>query len=89
MAGLETRWKAVLKQLQKLEVDTRQARGEARTRLRKLDRQTRRFVERTLRDAEPRVRQAMREATRIGRGLRAGVQAGTAAYRASGRKRPK
>jgi hypothetical protein len=89
MAGLETRWKAVLKQLNQLEVDTRHARGEARARLLKLDRQTRRFIERTLRDAEPRVRQAMREATRIGRGLRAGVQAGAAAYRSSGRKRPK
>ena len=89
MPGLETQWKTLLKQLKQLEVDTRKARGEARTRLKKLDRQTRKFVERTLRDAEPHMRQAMREAARIGRGLRAGMAAGAAAYRASTRKRAK
>jgi hypothetical protein len=87
MPGLETQWKTLVKQLKKLEVDTRKARGEARARLRKLNRQTRKVVERTLRDAEPRVRQALQEAARIGRGLRAGVQAGAAAYRAATRKR--
>lgn len=87
MAGLETRWKDLIQQLKKLEADTRAARGETRARLRLLNRQTRKLVERTLRDAEPRVRQALQEAARIGRGLRAGVQAGAAAYRASTRKR--
>lgn len=87
MPGLETQWKALVKQLKQLEVDTRKARGEARARLRKLNRDTRKVVERTLRDAEPRVRQALEDAARIGRGLRAGVQAGAAAYRASTRKR--
>ena len=87
MAGLDTQWKALVKQLKKLEVDTRKARGEARARLKKLDRQTRRAIERTLHDAEPRVRAAMREAARIGRGLRAGMEAGAAAFRASTRKR--
>jgi hypothetical protein len=87
MAGLETQWNALVKQLKKLEVDTRKARGEARARLKKLNRQTQKVVERTLRDAEPRVRQALQEAARIGRGLRAGVQAGAAAYRESTRKR--
>jgi hypothetical protein len=87
MAGLDMQWKRLVKQLKQIEVDTRKARGEARTRLKKLDRQTRKLVERTLREAEPRVRQAMKEAARIGRGLRAGVQAGAAAYRASTRRR--
>jgi len=89
MPGLETQWKTLVKQLKQLEVDTRQARGQARTRLRVLNRRTRRFVERTLRDAEPHVRQAMQEAARIGRCVRAGVAAGAAAYRASTRKRTK
>jgi hypothetical protein len=89
MAGLDSQWQALVKQLKKLEVDTREARGEARARLKKLDKQTRRMVERTLRDAEPRVRQAMKDAARIGRGLRAGMEAGAAAYRASTRKRKK
>jgi hypothetical protein len=89
MAGLDSQWNALVKQLKKLEVDTRKARGEARARLQKLDKQTRKMVERTLREAEPRMRQAMQEAARIGRGLRAGVEAGAAAYRASTRKRKK
>lgn len=87
MAGLDSQWKKLGKQLKKLKVDTRKARGAARTRLKKLDRQTRKMVERTLRDAEPRMRKAMKDAARIGRGLRAGVQAGAAAYRASTRRR--
>jgi hypothetical protein len=87
MAGLETQWKALVKQLKQLELDTRKARGEARARLRKLNRDTRKVVERTLRDAEPRVRQALQDAARIGRGLRAGMQAGAAAYRESTRRR--
>jgi len=89
MPGLETQWKTLVKQLKQLEADTRTARGEARTRLKVINRRTRRFVERTLRDAEPRVRRAMQDAARIGRGLRAGVTAGAAAYRASTRKRTK
>jgi len=87
MAGLDTQWKSLVKQLKQLEVDTRKARGDARARLKKLDRQTRKMVERTLRQAEPHVRRAMKDAARIGRGLRAGMAAGAAAYRASTRKR--
>ncbi len=87
MAGLDSQWKALVKQLKKLEVDTRKTRAQALARLKKLDKQTRRMVERTRREAEPRVRQAMQEAARIGRGLRAGMQAGAAAYRESTRKR--
>jgi len=89
MAGLESQWSALVKQLKKLEVDTRGARGEARTQLKKLDQQTRKLVERTLREAEPHVRKALREAARIGRGVRAGMVAGAAAYRESTRKRTK
>jgi hypothetical protein len=89
MAGLDTQWQALVKQLKKLEVDTRKARGEARVRLKKLDKQARKMIERALREAEPRMRQAMKEAARIGRGLRAGMEAGAAAYRESTRKRKK
>src|SRR2546427_13237908 len=79
MAGLDTQWKTLVKQLKKLEVDTRKARGDARARLKKLDKQTRKMLERTLRQAEPHVRQALKDAARIGRGLRAGMAAGAAA----------
>src|SRR5947209_1698749 len=58
MAGLDTQWKTLVKQLKKLEVDTRKARGDARARLKKLDKQTRKMLERTLRQAEPHVRPA-------------------------------
>jgi len=58
--------------------------------MKRLERRTRVKVARALRKAEPQVRQAMEEAARVGRGLRAGVKAGAAAYRAgrpsSGRK---
>ena len=89
MAALDAQWKALVKQLKKLEVDTRKARGDARVRLKKLDKQARTMIERALREAEPRMRQAMKEASRIGRSLRAGMEAGAAAYRATTRKRKK
>ena len=89
MAALDAQWKALVKQLKKLEVDTRKARGDARVRLKKLDKQARTMIERALREAEPRMRQAMKEAARIGRSLRAGMEAGAAAYRATTRKRKK
>ena len=89
MAALDAQWKALVKQLKQLEVDTRKARGDARVRLKKLDKQARTMIERALREAEPRMRQAMKEASRIGRSLRAGMEAGASAYRASIRKRKK
>jgi len=89
MAALDAQWNALVKQLKKLEVDTRKARGDARVRLKKLDKQARTMIERALRDAEPRMRQAMKEAARIGRSLRRGMEAGAAAYRATTRKRKK
>ena len=89
MAALDAQWKALVKQLKQLEVDTRKARGDARVRLNKLEKQARTMIERALREAEPRMRQAMKEAARIGRSLRAGVEAGTAAYRRTTGKRKK
>ena len=87
MASLDAQWKALQKQLSRLEVQTRKVRGEARKRLKRVERQTRIAVRRAMRQAEPRVRQAVDEAARIGRGLRAGVRAGTAAYRTGGRRK--
>ena len=84
MAGLNGQWKALQKQLRQLELRTRKLRGNARKRLKRVERQTRVTVEKTIREVEPRVRQAVGEATRLGRGLRAGVRAGTAAYRSGG-----
>ena len=87
MASLNGQWKALQKQLARLEVQTRKVRGEARKRLKRVERQTRVAVRKAIRQAEPRVRQAVDEAARIGRGLSAGVKAGTAAYRAGARRK--
>jgi hypothetical protein len=84
MKGLEQQWKAVQKQLDVLGKQAKTARGQARRRMKRLERRTRVAVARALRRTEPQVRQAVSEAARIGRGLRAGVRVGTAAYRASG-----
>lgn len=89
MAGLNGQWKALQKQLARLEVQTRKMRGEARKRLKRVERQTRVAVRKAMKQAEPRVRQAVDEAARLGRGLRAGVRAGTAAYRRGGGRRKK
>jgi len=87
MAGLNGQWKALQKQLSRLEVQTRKVRGEARKRLKRVERQTRVAVRKAICDAEPRVKKAVDEAARIGRGLQAGVRAGAAAYRSSSRKK--
>jgi hypothetical protein len=86
---LEEQWKAVQKQLKELGKQAESARGQARWRMKRLERRTRVAVARALRTAEPQVRQAVDEATRVGRGLRAGVRAGAAAYRASTRTKGK
>ena len=78
MAGLNGQWKALQKQLRQLEVQTR-----------KVERQTRIAVRKAIRQAQPRVKQAVDEASRIGRGLQAGVRAGTAAYRSGARRNTK
>jgi hypothetical protein len=87
MKTLEQQWKTVQKQLEELGKHARSARGQARRRMKRLERRTRVAVARALRKTEPQVRQAVGEAARIGRGLRAGVRAGAAAYRAGSRKR--
>jgi hypothetical protein len=87
MNALERQWKAVQKQLKELGKHAKTARGQARKKMKRLERRTRVAVARALRKTEPQVRQAVDEAARVGRGLRAGVKAGAAAYRASGRKK--
>jgi phage-related tail protein len=77
----------VQKQLKELGKQAKTARGQARKKMKRLERRTRVAVARALRKTEPQVRQAVDEAARVGRGLRAGVKAGAAAYRASGRKK--
>jgi hypothetical protein len=87
MGTLEKRWKALQRQLTQLGREAKRARGVATKRMRRLRRKTRVKVARAYRTAEPQVRQMIVEAERVGRGVRAGVKAGTAAYRTSGRKR--
>ncbi|HTO13199.1 MAG TPA: hypothetical protein VMQ51_16600 [Candidatus Binatia bacterium] len=87
MGTLEKRWKALQRQLTQLGRQARRAQGVARKRMKRLERQTRVKMTRAYRTAEPQVRQVLTEAERVGRSVRAGVKAGAAAYRASGRKR--
>jgi hypothetical protein len=89
MGTLEKRWKALQRQLTQLGRQASRARGVARKRVKRLERRTRVTVARALRTAEPQVRKAVVEAERVSRGLRAGVRAGAAAYRASARPRKK
>jgi hypothetical protein len=86
MKRLEKQLKALHGHLAKLSAQAEKARGQARTRLKRLERKTRVNVEHTVRALEPKVRQAVAEATMIARGVRAGVRAGVAAYR-EGRRR--
>jgi hypothetical protein len=51
--------------------------------MKRLERRTRVQLERAMRRAEPRVREAVAQATLLSRSFRVGVRAGTAAYRAS------
>jgi hypothetical protein len=87
MGTLEKRWKTLQRQLTQLGRQARRAQGVATKRMRRLQRKTRVKMTRAYRTAEPQVRQMIAEAERVGRGVRAGVKAGTAAYRTSGRKR--
>jgi hypothetical protein len=86
MGILEKRWKALQRQLTQLGRQAKRARGEAAKRMKRIERRTRVKMTRAYRTAEPQVRQALAEAERVGRGVRAGVKAGTAAYRASARR---
>ena len=87
MNALDRQWKTVQKQLATIGKQAKTARGQARKKMKRLERRTRVAVARALRKAEPQVRQAVDEAARVGRGLRAGVKAGAAAYWASARKK--
>jgi len=87
MGPLEKRWKALQRQLTQLGRQATRVQGEARKRMKRLERRTRVKVTRVYRTAEPQVRQAIAEAERVSRGVRAGVKAGAAAYRASARKK--
>jgi hypothetical protein len=90
MGTVESQWKALQRQLSELGRRAQRARGQARKRMKRLERRTRVTVARALRTAEPQVRQALAEAERVGRGLRAGVRAGAAAYReTAGKSRSK
>lgn len=81
MKNLDTQLKTLRKQLVELSTRAGKARGQARRRLKRLERRTRVTVGRAVQVLEPRVRKAVVEAKMIARGVRAGVSAGVAAYR--------
>jgi hypothetical protein len=82
MTNLERQMKALQKHLKTLKTEADRATGQARRRMRRLERRTRVEVERVIRRTEPRVREAVAQATLLSRSFRAGVRAGAAAYRA-------
>jgi len=82
MTNLERQMKALQKHLKTLKTEADRARGEARRRMRRIERRTRVEVERMIRRTEPRVREAVAQAALLSRSFRVGVRAGTAAYRA-------
>jgi hypothetical protein len=82
MADLDKQMKKLQEHLKTLRVQADKASGEARRRMKRIERRTRVEVERALRRAEPRVREAVAQATLISRSVRVGVRAGAAAYRA-------
>ena len=81
MKNLDKQLRTLQKQLAELHARTGRARGQARRRLKRLERRTRVKVARTVRVLDPKVRRAVVEAKVIARGVRAGVSAGVAAYR--------
>mgnify|MGYP001578924389 CR=1 FL=1 len=87
MKNLEEDLEALKRQLKALSAQASKARGQARKRLKRLERRTRVTVARAIRTAEPKVREAVTEAKIISRGLRAGIRVGAVIYRAS--RRPK
>ena len=68
MKSLEQQWKTVQQQLDLLGKHAQSARGQARRRMKRLERRTRVAVARALRKTEPQVRQAVNEAARVGAG---------------------
>lgn len=85
MKDVDKQLKSLQRHLKKLQAQARKASGQTQKQLSLLEKKTRVTVTRAIRRAEPVVRKAMAEATRLGRGVRAGVRAGVEAYRASGR----
>ncbi|PYM94455.1 MAG: hypothetical protein DME04_07825 [Candidatus Rokuibacteriota bacterium] len=82
MADLDKQMKKLQQHLKTLKVQADKARGLARRRMKRIERRTRVELERALRRAEPRVREAVAQATLISRSFRVGVRAGADAYRA-------
>ena len=80
---IERQLAAIQKHLKTLKTQANRAQGEARRRMKRLERRTRVQLERAMRRTEPRVRQAVTQATLLSRSLKVGVRAGAAAYRAS------
>jgi hypothetical protein len=80
---IEQQLAALQKHLKTLKTQANRAQGQARRRMKRLERRTRVQLERAMRRAEPRVREAVVQATLLSRGFRVGVRAGAAAYRAS------
>jgi hypothetical protein len=82
MTNLERQMKALQKHLKMLKTEADRATGEARRRMRRIERRTRVEVERMIRRTEPRVREAVAQAALLSRSVRVGMRAGAAAYRA-------
>jgi hypothetical protein len=82
MTNLDRQLQALQKHLKTLKTEADRARGQARRRMRRLERRTRVEVEKMIRRTEPRVRDAVAQAVLLSRSLRVGVRAGAAAYRA-------
>ena len=82
MTNLERQMKALQKHLKTLKTEADRAQGQARRRMKRLERRTRVEVEKAIRRTEPRVREAVAQAVLLSRSLRVGVRAGAAAYRA-------
>ena len=79
---IEQQLAALQKHLKTLKTQANRAQGQARRRMKRLERRTRVQLERAMRRAEPRVRLAVAQATLLSRSFQVGVRAGAAAYRA-------
>jgi hypothetical protein len=87
---LETRLRQLEARLRVIQGHAQRAGGRARLRWKRLDRELRGTIDTTLarlhgllRTVEPRVRRSLEQTSTLGRGLRAGIKAGVAAYRRS------
>jgi hypothetical protein len=79
---IEQQLAALQKHLKTLKTQADRAKGQARRRMKRLERRTRVQLERAMRRVEPRVREAVAQATLLSRSFKMGVRAGAAAYRA-------